>query len=391
MLSALVIGPEDNLMREFLDKAAWIRDLRICCHVSRYPPPADLLNLLQQHEPDVGIVSLADYDRASRTISRILSGHTMPIVAVHVSCESQVLLELMQLGVRELWFPPFDTDQMQQTVARFLAQKTAAPPAGPAGSAAFGSLIAFLPARGGCGATTAAVHTAAALQKRKGSVLLADFDFHNSTIAFWMKATPRHGLQEALERAHWLDSALWKSMVNRIGELEILTAPQTSAPMVFSSSETCAVLEYARRNYHFVLVDLPDAIYSSCWEVLEQASQILLVATPEMGGLYLARRKIAQIVDRGIPRDRVRILLNRSSPADLSASHVEKFLSIKVAASFGNHYRAVTAAFSEGRLVPADSKLGIQFDEFAADLAGMPKKKENKAGAWKIRQIFSPA
>jgi Flp pilus assembly CpaE family ATPase len=223
-------------------------------------------------------------------------------------------------------------------------------------------------------------------------VLLADFDFHNSTIAFWMKVSPKHGLQEALERAHWLDPYLWKGMVSRIGDLEVLTAPQSSSPIVFSSSETTAVLDFSRANYRFVLVDLPDAIYTSCWEVLEHAAQILITVTPEMASLYLARRKISQIIDRGIERTRIRLVLSRSTPTDLQPAEVEKFLSVGVVAQIGNHYRAVTTAFTNGKLISLDSKQGAQYRRLADHIAGTADKKEEKpTAAWKIRQIFSPA
>ncbi|HYM12855.1 MAG TPA: cellulose synthase operon protein YhjQ/BcsQ, partial [Bryobacterales bacterium] len=276
MFSALLIGPEDSLTREFTERVAWLTEFILCHHAAQYPPPTELAALLEQHDPGAVVISLADYTRASRTIGRLVSLRPQtPIVALHSGVDQQLLLELMQSGVREVWFPPFDLEQMGQAIKRFSQLKAVATPqTGPSGK-----LVAFLPARGGCGTTTIALHTAAALSKVTGSTLLADFDFHNSTIAFWMKADPKHGLEEALERAHWLDAALWKSMVHRVGTLDILTAPQTSTPLMFSGAETSAVLEFTRQKYQFVLVDLPEAIYSSCWEVLEHAGQVMLVVT----------------------------------------------------------------------------------------------------------------
>lgn len=390
MFSALLIGPEDSLTREFTERVAWLTDFNLCHHAAVYPPPTELAALLEQHNPDGVVISLADYTRAGRTISRLVPLRPQtPIVALHSGVDQQLLLELMQAGVREVWFPPFDLEQMGQAIKRFSQLKAAAaPPTGPSGK-----LIAFLPARGGCGATTIALHTGAGLAKATGSALLADFDFHNSTIAFWMKADPKHGLEEALERAHWLDVALWKGMVHRVDSLDILTAPQTSAPPVFSGAETAAMLEFTRQKYQFVVVDLPNAIHSSCWEVLENATQVMLVVTPEMGSLYLARRKISHIVDHGIPRDRIHLLLNRAVAHELDPSEVEKFLALKVAACFSNHYRSITKAFADATFVPAGSKLGMEFTRFAESLAGAPagtgKEKESKGGAWKVRQIFS--
>lgn len=394
MLRTLLIGPEDGLVREFEQAVSGIEGLELSRQVPQYLPPDELVLLLEEAAPDVVVINLVDYNRALRSISRLaLARPQLPIIALHTSCEQQLLLELMQAGVRELWFPPLNLERIGQTVNRLLEQKTAAAGTDGTGPAQVGALVAFLPARGGCGTTTIAAHTGVALHKLKGSVLLADFDFHNSILAFWMKAAPRHGFQEALERAHWLDSSQWNSLVMRVEGLDILTAPQLSSPLVFSSDETSAVLDYARQNYSFVLVDLPDAIYSSCWEVLDHANQILVAATPEMASLYLARRKVAQMVDHGVPRDRIRILLSRCSPDDLQPAEVEKFLSLPVLASFSNHYGLVTKAFADGKFVPEDSKLGTQFRQFAQSLAGVPGEAEvkKKAGGWRIRQMLSQA
>jgi len=388
VIRALLIGPEDDLLRGFLAAVIDLKELQVCKSVESYLPLAQLGPVLEQAAPGAVVISLADHSAATALIGELVAvDPTLPVIAVHTYCDQGLLIELMRIGVRELWVPPFSRDQIGQALGRLIQQKATA-----STDDRRGSIIAFLPARGGCGSTTVALHAAAALQKIRGSVLLADFDFHNSTISFWLKIETKHGFREALERAHWLDEAMWKSMITRVRDLDILTAPQTSAPMDLSSGETSAVLNFARRNYRFVLVDLPDSIFSSCWEVLEQAHHILLTATPEMASLYLARRKIAQIVDRGIPRSRIQILLNRVSPNDLQPADVEKFLSLPLAGSFSNHYKAITTAFAAGSFVPENSKLGAQFLCFAESIAPAVEKRKTKVkSSWKIRQIFSSA
>lgn len=388
MISAMLIGPEDGLVRDCKDKLGTVSGVYVCHHAYKYPAPAELAGLLEEFNPDALIINLADYTQVCRAISRLSVDHPhLPVIALSKSCDQGLLLDLMQLGVRELWFEPLQAEQMQSAVTRLLQIKTAGANATPAGN-----LIAFLPARGGCGTTTVAVNTAAAMQRLRPSVLLADFDFHNSIIAFWLKLDPRHGFQEALERAHWLDTTLWKSMVHPVRGLDVLTSPQTATNMVFAGAETTAVLDFTCQNYEYILVDLPDAIYSSCWEVLERSKYVILVVTPEMASLYLARRKVSQLVNHGVSRERLRVVLNRSSQLDLQAGEVEKFLSIPVMASFQNQYRVVTSAFADGKFVPENSKLGGQFAEFAGALTGAAvETKEKPSAARKLRQIFSPA
>jgi len=387
MLSVILIGPEDSVVRDWKTKLADMIGITVSHHAARYPSAGELRAMLDQFEPDAVIINLADYTQVCRSVGRLnMERPHLPLIALHTAAEPQLLLDLMQLGVRELWFPPLDAGHMQNAVNRLLQQKQAA----ASDKTSAGSVIAFLPARGGCGSTTIALNTAGAIGRLGKSALLADFDFHNSIVAFWLKLDPRHGMNEALDRAHWLDDALWKNIVQPVGGIDVLTAPQAASP-VFSAVETAALLDFARQTYEFVLIDLPDAIYTSCWEVLDHARWILLVVTPEMASLYLARRKIAQMVDHGVPRDNIRLLLNRVSQFDLQPSEVEKFLSLPVAATFANQYRAITTAFTDGKPVPADSKLGLQYGRLAQILAGIPQAAEKKPAPGKLRQIFSSA
>jgi pilus assembly protein CpaE len=390
MLSAMLIGPDDSLLQDCREKLGNVTGLYVCHHSYQYPTPAELAAQIGEFNPDAIIISLSDYTQVLHTLGRLsVDRPQLPVIAVSASCDQGLLLDLMQLGVRELWFEPLKIEQMQLAINRLVKLKTAATSAAVPAS----TVLAFLPARGGCGTTTVAVNTAAAIQRlQHPSVLLADFDFHNSVIAFWLKLDPRHGFQEALERSQWLDPALWKSIVHPVQGLDILTSSQAATPGVFSGGETTALLDFTCQNYEYIIVDLPEAIYTYCWEVLDRAKYVMIVVTPEMASLYLARRKASQLIDHGIARDRLRIVLNRSSQLDVQAAEVEKFLSIPVIATFQNQYRVVTSAFADGKFVPENSKLGERFAELAALLSGVPTEaKEKTSPGRKWRQIFSPA
>ncbi len=388
MLSAMLIGPDDGLIRDCREKLNSVTGLYVCHHSYAYPSPAELAAWIEEFCPDAIIISLSDYTQVLHLLGRLsVDRPQLPVIAVSASCHQGLLLDLMQLGVRELWFEPLKTEQLQLAINRLGKIKAAATTAGSAGG-----IIAFLPARGGCGTTTVAVNTAAAIERlHHPSVLLADFDFHNSVIAFWLKLAPRHGFQEALERSQWLDPALWKNIVHPVHGLDILTSSQAASPSVFSGAETTAVLDFTCHNYEYIVVDLPEAIYTSCWEVLDRAKYVMIVVTPEMAGLYLARRKASQLLSHGIPRDRLRIILNRASQLDVQAAEVEKFLSIPVITSIPNQYRVVTAAFADGKFVPENSKLGERFTALASILTGAPAEARETSPARKWRQIFSPA
>jgi len=388
MLSALLLGPDGGPAHDLRETLAEVPSLFLCHHSEAYPTQTELRALLDKFHPDLVLVDLADYSQARQTISLLSRLQPqMPLIGLHSYCDQELLLDLMQQGVRELWFPPLQSEQIHQAVERLLRQKTAsATPPKPAGK-----LIAFLPSRGGCGATTVALNTAAALQKCCGPVLLADFDFHNSIVAFWLKLEPRFGIRDALHNCDRLEPSLWNNMVSTVRGLDILPAPHSELPQALAAAQTQAVLDFARQHYPFVLVDLPEAILTSCLDVLEHASNILIVVTPEMASLYLARRKAERLLDRGVSQAAIQVVLNRGSQLEVQAGEVQKFLQFPVVATFSNDYRAVKAAFTDGKLLPESSKLGAQFAAFARWIAGERESKEAAHSSWKIGQIFSPA
>ncbi|MBI3666449.1 MAG: AAA family ATPase [Acidobacteria bacterium] len=386
MLRALLIGPESEIVKDLKENLAGMPGLSVSQQVERYPDRVEMGILLRQLNPDAVLLNLADYQRACQLIGHLGALRPqVPVIAVHSFCDRQVLLELRHQGVRELWFPPFQVEQMQHAVQRLLQHKLAA----AHHQAGAGTLIAFLPARGGCGATTVAVNTAAALARNKHAVLLADFDLHNSVIAFWLKLEPKYTLREAIERADRLEECIWRNLVESVRGVDILCTPPPGTPMVLSGGKTFAILEYARQNYQFALVDLPDTLFTSCWDVLENSKHIMLVVTPEMGSLHLARRKLDQLQNYGIPKSNIHLLLNRCSHLDIQPAEVAKFFGMPILAIFGNDYRAVNNSFKDAKFSSDGSKLGAQYTSFARYLAGEPDFKEAKAGVSKIRRIFS--
>ena len=88
-----------------------------------------------------------------------------------------------------------------------------------------GSLIAFIPAQGGAGASTVGLNTAIAMSERlQGHTLLADYDFHCGAIAFNLKLEPQHTLSDALRCD--FRNAEWTNTATRWQQLDVLVGPR---------------------------------------------------------------------------------------------------------------------------------------------------------------------
>ena len=118
--------------------------------------------------------------------------------------------------------------------------------------------MTFSSAKPGSGASTLAAQTAFALRRATSQrVLLADFDLMGGMIGFYLKLSNTKSLLDALQSADQLTDAVWPSFVATSDGVDILPAPDTPYVGAVDAARLHAVLEHARANYDWVVIDLP--------------------------------------------------------------------------------------------------------------------------------------
>ncbi|MEZ5365886.1 MAG: hypothetical protein R2748_27025 [Bryobacterales bacterium] len=131
------------------------------------------------------------------------------------------------------------------------------------------------------------------------------------------------------------------------------------------------VLAIGRKLYPAVVADLPPGIYSAGLEVLRGADRVLVVCTPSLTSLHLARRRVNEMLDSGVYKDRLQVVLNRSgSRRSVAPDDIERVLGIRVEYTVANDYSAAQAAALAGGLVSADTQLGRDLAALATRLSG---------------------
>lgn len=231
-----------------------------------------------------------------------------------------------------------------------------------------GKLLAFIPAQGGNGASTVALHAAERISELiGGSTLLVDLDLHTGTAAFQLGLEPPRHLADAL--ATPTPTGLAES-VCRWRRLDVLTAPPT--PELVTAAELTAMpllLDAARRAYRFTILDLPAPLYSSSIGAVADADRVHIVCTAEITALHLAKRKIARLMEHGIAAPRLRLLINRvGSWGAVETRHVEQITGLPAEWALDNDYPAVRGAAWRGGLVASDTALAQQLGHFSAHL-----------------------
>ena len=123
-----------------------------------------------------------------------------------------------------------------------------------------------------------------------------------------------------------------------------------------------------RRNYQALCFDLSGNLERYSLEIMQDCKRILLVCTPEIPSLHLAREKLLSL--RNFDLDtRVSVMLNRChKKAVFSKEQVEEMLGMPVVTTFPNDYLRVNRSLTEGKWVTPDSDLGKAFATFAEEL-----------------------
>ena len=328
------------------------------------------------------VVAVTDAERALyllQAVKQVFPGITT--AAAHPAPPSDLILGAMRAGAEEFLTPPYDLTRLAEQVEQGVPT---------ADSAAAGKLFCFIPAKGASGASTLALHLAESMSRVLGErVLFIDFDFHSGASAFRLRLKPAYTLMEALERTNQVRE-LWKQLVTPWKTLDILPAPSSSSALPVAALEQAPkFFQAARSDYPCVVVDLPSAILASCRDVMSVADCVFLVCTPEVVSLHLAKRKLGELADAGLPRERIEVIVNRVNSGNaLDVADISKLVGKPVYQTFENAYEAVNEASLRGDLLKGDTALGREFLKFASKIlaAGQAapgtKAKAEKPKSW---------
>ena len=376
----IIVSPDEGLARD-LRAALGSADVAYESTVlSSYPTRGQLRTLLESRAGKLGaiVIDVGDQARALELIREAKESQPeLVAVAADTTSRADSILAAMRAGASEYLVPPFDVNQLRQSLQ--------ARPKADRSSKTKGRLICFLPAQGGNGASTVALHVADAISRQiKQKVLLVDFDFHSGTVAFRLRLKPEFTLADALARNDVIDE-LWPRIVTTWNGLDVLPSPDFAHVSPDRLDRIPEVFRSASYLYPCVIIDLPSSVYSSSQDVFRLADKIYLVSTPEVMSLHLARRKISQFMDLGIASEDVRLILNRvGSKKALETSDVGKVVGVPVDWTISNEYSLVNDTYLKGELVPGNSALGRELQRLGCHIMGIKEVSPPGGKKWKF-------
>jgi pilus assembly protein CpaE len=285
-----------------------------------------------------------------------------------------------EAGAWDYLIQPFDAEQIEGFVRLWDAAGGQSPQPG--------RLLCVLPARGGDGASTVALHVAdAATREHQGrgfarKVLLVDLDFQAGDLAFRLQLAAGRTVADALE-APSSSRPQFRDWVCPWREVDVLAAPP--ANVVTHEDElqrVSGLFAAAKAQYPLVVADMPPAMYSSSRAVLGLANEVYIVCTPEIASVHLAGRRVEELLRIGVAREALKLVLNRAgSHSWIGAREVAQVVGLPVTTLLRNEYSAVSQAVLEGGVVARRSALGRQFGELGRCALGAGNGGRAASGA----------
>lgn len=370
VLKCVVVGPDRELVTQLYDVFRELGGINVVRDLSQYPHQHELLRMVRSLAPQVLFLGLSDPERCFEMIATLQGEFPgLQIACFHQEMEPQLLLKLMQQGIREYIAPPFEADAMAEVMIRLRDAAMKNPVISPRSNLVY----SFLPSKPGSGTTTLAVNTSIAMSRQpETNVLLTDMDLNSGLIRFLMKIENEYTILDAARHAANMDEGLWPQLVCEMGQLDVLITGRITTGVRLEASDVRNLIDYARKNYTALAVDLSGNMEEYALEVMQESRKIFLVCTPEIPSMHLAREKVHYLKEQGL-QDKVAYILNRHSKTDLlQIDQIQNLLGGEVYFSFANDYRGVSQAVAEGKEVNQNSELGQQYTAFAYQLMDRP-------------------
>jgi pilus assembly protein CpaE len=236
----------------------------------------------------------------------------LPVVAAIADASISLVRALVREGVADVVSLPFQFEEVLETAADAQAsmrrQSDQAVPLAP--------MLAVVRSIGGCGATSVATHLVAQLGEIDTSgkkVAIVDLDLQFGSVANFLSGEGRGSIGDLIEAEDRLDEQLIESVARHFGDkVDIFAAPDEIMPLESVNTEALLrVIEMLRRQYAYVVLDLPANWTNWTLSAVAACDQIVMVVELSIASLRQAKRRLELFSSVGINPRKVEIVANR--------------------------------------------------------------------------------
>jgi pilus assembly protein CpaE len=317
--------------------------------ISEWPRELDLL--------------IVDLDRAADPVADAAALKT----AVPASCivigtgrinDVALYRDLLAIGFNDYLSTPFAEGAMGRAVERALDVRDrtggAMAPTVVANKDAKPRTLSVIGARGGVGATTAAVTIAAMLGARlKEEVLLIDFDLHYGSLMLALDLEAIDALREALDQPDRIDTLFIQQVAQKKNDYLYAMGAEEAPSGGFQARPHAAsdLLRAFHRRFRWIVADVPRGDPVIQRQVIEASTDVLLVTDLSLPGVRDAMR-LQQLVHDVAPAVQLRVATSGAIDSRRSAvkvADVERTLKRRIDCQIPADSAATLAAINFGK------------------------------------------
>jgi pilus assembly protein CpaE len=187
--------------------------------------------------------------------------------------------ELIRFGVSEYVVAPISMADIVAVIASIFIDPDAEP---------IGKAVAFVGAKGGVGSSTLAHNIAWTMSNLFSSeVVVADLDLAFGTANINFDQDPAQGIAEAVFAPERIDEVYLDRLLAQCAEhLSLLAAPSMLDRVYdFDPDAFTQIIETAQRSAPMLVLDVPHVWTGWTKNVLTQADEVVITATPELANL----------------------------------------------------------------------------------------------------------
>src|ERR671937_527889 len=254
-----------------------------------------------------------------------------PVLIVASSGTTRMLEEALEAGVADVLLLP----QLVENVVFALRKATHTTRHVQAtGGGRHGKIVTGFSPKGGTGKTVTATNLACSLAKHEGRrTLLLDLDLQFGDAAIMLGIEPEKTIYDLVVAPGELDSEKLAGYTTKhVSGLEVLPAPlRPEDAELVTEAKLGRLLEVARDAYDVIVVDTSPFFHGPMLATLDRTDELMLLCSLDVPTLKNLRLALQTLDLLSFPKQRVRIVLNRSnSKVGMKPNEVEGALGMKV-------------------------------------------------------------
>ncbi|KGB81174.1 MAG: AAA family ATPase [Pseudomonadota bacterium] len=253
------------------------------------------------------------------------------VILIASDVGAMALHQLLRLGADDFVPYPLPEGALHESIERLRTPAPAPQPALPVAAhpGEFGKARGHVADRngivlpvhglaGGVGASTFAVNLAwelATVTKEDApKVCLLDLDLQFGSASTYLDLPRREAVYELLADTASMDNeSFMQAMLTFNEKLHVLTAPADMLPLeILASEDVARLIDTARANFDFVIIDMPKTLVQWTETALSQAQVYFALLELDMRSAQNTLRMIRALKSEELPYEKLRYVLNRA-------------------------------------------------------------------------------